>query len=421
DRRNALLNITGEVFWGLQANLVLASTVLVVLLKHFGAGKDTIGYLPAIEGIGLLLPQALGVYLFRNARTRKMRIIWWHYLCMIPFLLLLGLSVLTLQNLSANVMIVLLLGCWGLYLASMGVVGAAWQDWIAHLFHQRIRGTVTGLSWGMSAVAGVISPLAAGWAIGHFPQPQVQGWLYIVAAAIAYLSISVFLFIRDPAADWHQETGLGLRDLLTYARQSLHDRGFRTILIGRSLTGAGFAIGPFVTVYFLSEAGGQLTESTVTALAAAQTVGSAIACIAFGRIGDRLGHRFGVLCGAALQVAGLTCVLLIPGRAGCITTNLCLGLVNGILTISSMNLWLESCPHRSRAAHIVLGNLVLMPILAIVPILGGQLANRAGLTWLFAASLFLSLLALIWIALFVREPRKLRTEMPDPMHHEQGV
>ena len=42
-RKNAVLNATGEAIWGFKANLVASSTVLAVLLKRYDASDRMIG------------------------------------------------------------------------------------------------------------------------------------------------------------------------------------------------------------------------------------------------------------------------------------------------------------------------------------------------------------------------------------------
>ena len=408
ERRNAVLTIIGESVWGLQSYMIMSATVLTILLRHFGAQERTIGLVPAIDTTAVLLPQVIGVYLFRSHRTRKRRILLWHFMPMIPLLFVLGGTILAYKWFSPGMVLAAALLCWGGYLACVGVVLAAWQDWMSHLFHERIRGTVTGMAWGMSSLLGVAGALVAAWAIGRFAMPQAVGWLYLAAGVIAVMSIVVFMFIRDPAEDLTEDHSPPLRHLLACAKMSFRDRRSRLILIGRAIAAAGFAVVPFYTVYYLSPGGGGLSESTVVSFGAAQTVGSAIFCMVFGRLGDRLGHRLGFLIGAAMQVASLACALLIPGPVGACLAYLFAGCVGGVSIVSSMNLWLECCPHDMRSAHIMVGNLMIVPICAIIPILGGQLAGHYGVRTLMGVSLAISLVAVTWIGLAVREPRKIR-------------
>jgi MFS family permease len=412
-RHNAFCNVTGEGLWGFSAALVSSGTVLTVLLLRLGAHTSTIGLIPAMEGAALLL-QIVGVQLFRHHRTRKRKIVLWHYLAMIPFLAVMGVAVLAHARLAPQQLVFVLLCGWALFVGAIGVVGAAWADWIAHLFDEKIRGTVTGMSWGFSSLTGVGGMLLAGWLLRRYSFTESYGWLYLASATGATLAITVFLLIRDPAENAPDETPPRFSQLLLAGAASLKHANFRAILLGRCLSLAGFCIGPFIAVYFRSAAGGHLADSLIVSLGSAQTLGAAISCIGFGKIGDRLGHRFGFIVGTTFQIACLLSVLLIPGVAGCLLAFLFAGGVIGVVTISYMNLVIESCPHARRAAHLVVGNLIVGPAAVILPMLGSRLAQALGLRALMLESLALSCIALAWITLRVRDPRRLRVESFHP-------
>ena len=119
-------------------------------------------------------------------------------------------------------------------------------------------------------------------------------------------------------------------------------------------------------------------------------------------------HRFGVLSGSVFQIACLLCVLLVAGPIGCAVAMLFAGGVRGAMSVSYMNLVLESCPHHIRSAHVAVGNIVVGTTAMIVPILGSRLVGAYGIQTIIAASLVMSLLAAGWIAWKVRDPRHIR-------------
>ncbi len=407
ERHNAICNVTGEVIWGFQGSLVPVATVLTVLLLQLGARQSTVGLLPMLDGM-MLMMQLAGIYLFRERRTRRVKIVVWHYVTMLPFLGLIGVLILLRHHISPAALVVMVMACWSVFVLAMGVVIAAWQDWLAHLFHEGIRGRVTGLAWGLSSLVGVVGALIAGWILKLYPDLSTFGWLYLVAMVLAVVSITVFLSIRDPAEQEEQEAVARLRDMGAAARQSLRTADFRAVLIGRSLAYAGFCVGPYITMYYLSDAGGKLSDSLLVSLGAAQTLGAAVACIVFGRLGDRIGHRVGVLTGALFQIACLLCVLLVAGPIGCLLAMLCAGGVRGAMSVSYMNLVLESCPHRIRSAHVAIGNIIVGMTAMVAPILGSRLAGGYGIRTMMGASLAVSIVAAAWIAWKVRDPRHTR-------------
>jgi MFS family permease len=301
---------------------------------------------------------------------------------------------------------------------TMGVIIAVWQDWVAHLFREGIRGWATGMAWGFSSLAGAVSALLAGWILKAYPGLSTFGWLYLTACALGVISMIVFLAVRDPAEQEAEEIVPSLHDMVAAALHSLRTANFRAVLIGRCLAYAGFCVGPYITMHYLSDAGGKVSESLLVSLGAAQTLGSAVTCIALGRLGDRIGHRFGVLAGAIFQVACLLSVLLISGPVGCALAMVFAGCVGGALTISCMNLMIETCPHQIRSAHLAIGNIIVGIAAMVVPMLGSRLAGAYGIQALMAGSLAMSILAAVWIAWKVRDPRHIRIA---PVEAEEAI
>lgn len=404
ERYNAACNITGEAVWGFQAAMVLPGTVLTVLLTELGATRMTIGIIPSLDGLGMLLP-IVGIYVFRSRKKRKTQIVMFHYLFFTPLLALMGLSVLIHDFIPAAMLRALLIGSWALFTCGVGMVTPAWLDWISHLFRREIRGTVTGIAWGSSNLAGIAGALTGGWALRGNNTFDNFGWLYLGASALATLSITIIWAIQDPAEDLIEDFVPGLKEIINAARESLSDIPFRHLLIGRCLGLAGFCIGPFIALHYLSADGGGLASSLVVSLGAAQTAGSAFSCMLFGRIGDRVGHRFGLLMGVVFQLASLLSVLTLHGTVGCFLAMLMSGCVGGTLTISYMNLVVESCPHQVRSAHLMIGNMVVGVAGMLFPAAGAFLAANAGIKPLMEVSFLVSAVALAWSLWKVKDPR----------------
>lgn len=408
--RNAALNITDEGLWGFQASLVAPSTVPVMLLKGLGASAAMIGCIAAIDGGLIVAPQILGNYIFHSRRRRKQHLMIWHFIVMLPLLGTMALLSSPLLPLAPESRRWALLGCFACFQLTMGVVTAAWFDWVAHVFDVRIRGTVMGLSWTAAALLGSAASLVAGSAITANAGLNTYCWLYIVAGAIAYVSILSFWFIHDPAAgDAPLSSPPSAKLLLHHFAQSLRERNFRSFLIGRMLATSGFCIGPFIAIYYTSTGGGNLGGGSVVSHSAAGTVGMALAGLTLGRLGDRCGHRVGILIGGAVQVATLSVLLLSSGSLSCSAVYFGVGVCVGVNLVSHFNMLFETCRHDNRMAHITVGNLLLSIAAIGAPLLASAAVGVWGLRTLFALCLLLSLASFVWFLFRVKDPRD---EMP---------
>jgi MFS family permease len=189
------------------------------------------------------------------------------------------------------------------------------------------------------------------------------------------------------------------------ALDSLRDRNFRSFLVGRALGLCGFGILPFLEMYYTSAAGGGIRPGDVITYGAAQSVGFALGNLGLGWIGDRWGHRVPMILGTAVQAATLGLLLTTAGPASCLAAYAGAGIISAAGLIAYYNLLLETCRHEGRVAHIMAGNLMLAPAGLLAPLAAGLVAERCGLSWLFAACLALSLASLTWFVAFVRDPR----------------
>jgi len=407
-RQNAIHMIAGETVWGFIPGLISPVTVMTVLLLKFDAGTRMIGSIGAIESAGILLPQLLGIYLFPPGRSRKKRIILWHIFAIAPFFLLIGVLCSVSSRLSAAQFRWTLIALFGVHIAAGGIVMAAWTDWIASLFKKNIRGTVMGLVTCFGSITGAIGAFAAGWCINNIEGNSSYAILYYASGTLAIISMLFFWLIREPEANFQKhERQLTTRDYLRRFKTSLADSNFRSFLVGRVLATCGFCIVPFITVYYSSPSGGGLSAATLVKLGAAITIGAATAGFVLGRIGDKHGHRIGILTCAAFQVVALLIVLFSSGLLSGLLTFASIGICVGGAFNSHYNMLFETCPHDHRLSHITIGNLVLGAGTIASPIIAGFIAHHFGLRPLFVISLALSILALAWFIFFVKEPRHL--------------
>ena len=405
-RRNTALNAAGEALFGFKGNLVASFTVLTVLLRDHGASEGMIGAVWSIETAGALLPQLLGLYVFHSYRQRRRRLIVWHVVVMLPILAVMAALTFASKGIDPAAYRWAMLGCHGYYWFMIGVVNAAWSDFIAGLFPVAIRGTAMGLAMCAASLAGAAGALTAGWLLRLYPGPQVFACLYAGAWVIGTASMCLWIPVDDRVLQQIPEPPApSVPVLARHFAQSLSDANFRAFVVARILATLGFCVTPFIALRFMAPAGGGLARSTVVSCGAAMTLGFALASLFLGPLGDRYGHRLGVLLGIGAQIAALLLLLGVPSLAGCILAYGCAGVSNACGVVSSGNMTFETCPHGHRMAHISVSNLLIGTPMAFAAILAGLLAERASLALVFRLCLLISSAALLWCLFRVKEPR----------------
>lgn len=407
NRWNAGFNILGESFWGLLAALIASGTVLTIILRDFGAGDKMIGAIMTVEAVCFVFPQVLGLWLFRSIQKRKVQIVGFHLIFVIPFIFLSAAILMWSNHFSFFAVRWLMLFSYAAFAIFIGIAIAIWMDWLATIFPQAIRGTALGLSFGFAAFAGAGGTLLAGWIIKKIPSVQGFALLYGIAGILGVLAMISFFMLHDPneKSDAAPKRFLW-SDFITGFGATLKNKNARNFLFGRILMVSGFSVLPFITLYYLSAQGGALSKGTVVICSVAMTIGTGIANVTLGWLGDRHGHRSGLLAGAGSQIMTLIVILLVSGPVGCAIAYAGAGIVVAAGFATTYNMLYETCPYENRVVHIIAGNWTVATATAVLPILAGTLSSVYGLKKLFVVSLIISVVSLWWLVVMVKEPRK---------------
>ncbi len=420
---NVIKIIAGEGIWGVMWGMLLPSTILVSILSRLGAGKPMIGSIETVCGM-LVLMQMVGLYLFVSRRKRKAQMIMMHLLAIVPSLLF-DVCVLWTADWYSQAFIRWALFCsFAVRMIILGISGSVWLDWMRGLLHERIRGRVLGMGLFVGFAGGVLSSLLAGELIRLY---DLNGYiiLYLMAVCIGSASMILFWLVDDPASgepDNEDKPNLSL--LAKRFAASLGEPNFRNFLITRTLATLGFCILPFIALYYRSVQGGGLDESTVVKCGAGLTAGMAIGTLVFGWVGDKVGHRLGIVFGCAMQAVTLGVLLCVPGLLGCVLVYLLAGLCAGANSLAHINMLMETCPHDHYAGHITIGNLAMAIPLMLAPPLAGWLStvsDEHGLRIVFVVCICFSTISLLWVLAMVREPRLLLVTQGTPLQNDTTV
>lgn len=143
---------------------------------------------------------------------------------------------------------------------------------------------------------------------------------------------------------------------------SLRDTNFVHYLVGRLLLTAGGVGVAFFAMHFQSAAGGGLNESAIIGLGVIIMLPQGLSSYWLGQVGDRRGHRWGIVLGAFAQVASIGVAFAWRGLVACLVAFFLLGIAFAAGWVSHQNFIYETCPHDNRIAHFTLSNLVLSPL-----------------------------------------------------------
>jgi len=414
ERSNAWKCALGEGLFGTGMGFVAALTVLPLLLKSLGASDFQVGLGGSIAMAGWGLLQPVSVLLLGGRRRTKRFLVPWSFSFAVPTYLAMAAAVYLLGRGQPRLCSALFLALFAVRVLGGGATIPFWFDWQAVVFRQGIRGRVIGMMAGASALGFSASALAAGVVQRALPFPLNYSCLFLISVCFFMVALSLFWSVREPDSMSGLYYALQPRELMGRFGRSLGSPNFRNYMIGRALLALGGGAVVFYSLHFRSPEGGGLPEDLIIKLGIVLALSQAAASYLLGRIGDRVGHKTGVVVGAVAQFASVAVVFLGAGPVACALSFVLLGISGSAAWVSHQNMLFETCPHESRVAHITLSTIVLQPFFFLVPMATGwMMDNLPNRTAGIGIMLVPSLLGAAWLAWVVQEPRTVELLPPE--------
>jgi MFS family permease len=405
ERSNVAKSTTCESCFGMALNLVAPVTALPLLLEYLGAGQILLGLSFSIASAGWFLLQVPGLVAFGRRRRTKYFLVSWAAAICLPTYVGLAATVFLLAHTHPTLCSYLILLIFAVRIMGGGMNTPTWLDWQARLFRQEIRGHAIGFIAGGSAVGACVAAVVAG---------RLQAWLgfvdsypllFLGAGALSLTGLSVLLSVREPKPPAGPSPELQVSDLLHRFRASLRESNYLRYLIGRVILTVGGGATAFYAVHFNTPAGGAVPAERVVTLGLFLFGFHAVSGPLLGRLGDRGGHKGGIILGALAQCGSIAVAYWGRGAVACAACFALLGVASASAWVSHTNMLFETCPHDSRVAHLTLSNLVLMPFAFLIPLGTGVLVEAVGYRAGIGLTLIPTVLGTLWLLAAVREPR----------------
>jgi MFS family permease len=383
------------------------STILPAFAASLGASNVVIGAIPAMMTLGWFLPP-----LFAAAHTetlaRKLPFVLRYTIWeRVPFAVLAAAALwlapawpaLTLALLLAMLVIITGIG---------GMLTPAWMDIVGRSVPVAIRGRFFALTAVAAAAAGLAGSALTTEIFARVPAPASYALCFVCATVCMVGSFVALALVREPATGVaptaHPGLGVYLRRVPRLLRS---DANLRWFLVVRWFSIVGSMASAFYAVYALRA--WQAPAETLGIFTALLLTGSMAGLLALGWVADRAGYRVVIMTGIAAILAANLVALTAPSLVAFGAAFLLAGLQEAAFRISYPTVLLEFAPSpETQPMYIGVGNTSITPIAFAAPLAAGVLADRAGFGAVFATSTVAGVLALITLALRVREPRRLR-------------
>ncbi len=401
-RRNMLLLIADNVFFGVATAFLGPTTILPSLIRLLGGTPLAVGVLGAIMSGGWLLPQLFASRFVANRPLVKPYVV-------IPLivsrscLLLLGPALLWLAPRSAGLALAALLCTYAAFTLADSLSGVGWFELLSKAVpgdrRARLMGTAQTLSGLLAVGAGVVirEVLAR-------PGSFLANHVLLISLAGLFCCMNPILLsrIREPRGEALGKPQPAWREYLPHLLRILRtDPRFAWLTAMRWLSGLADMAGAFYVLFAADRL--HMPQETVGLFVSAGVVGGLLCGALLGPLGDRKGSAQVIRVVMALRVLCPVLALLSPTLAGLhagLATGAFLflyvatGMANGAWFVGFMNYILEIAPPAQRAMYVGLAN-TLGGLLLVAPLLAGWLTQVLSYELLFGVVLALALLGLL--------------------------
>jgi len=394
-RWNYRFNVTEGVLFTSGTHFISQVSVLPLFVASLTDSKFLIGLIPTLFLLGTTATQVLGAAWVTHGRDFPRTFVLATVLPRLFQFALIGVPLLPAEWRLPSFFLV-----FAGYAAVMGINFPIWTEMVSRIVPVTERGGFVGLRASLTGATSLLTIATASWLLANLSTP----WSFVACFAIAWLlgtaSWGCMAMTRFPPAPAPAERPSFWRKLPGILRE---DANFRTYIMVRLLLTGGTMGTAFYIVNTLSRFGLTMGQANMLAMALP------LAQIAFGylggRIADRHGNKVMLVAGSVIGATALTTLLIAPTLPVYALGLFLLGCVLHVVAGLELNFVMELGGER-QASYASIFNLALAPATFIAGLTGATLAERFGVSLVFALSAVCWGLGALALHLAVREPRQ---------------
>jgi MFS family permease len=406
--RNYKFNFTvnvldGTLFW-FGASFFASRTIAPLFLSYLTDNTLVFGLLATIVSTGWMLPQLFTANWVQQLPVKKflpVKIGFFTERLPIILLPLAAWAVLRSHNLAIGLFIFLF--AW--HIIGAGVTAVGWQDMLAKIFSVERRGRFFGAANFGGNATGILGAAAAAWMLEYFEFPYNFMALFGTGAVFIFLSWVSLALTREPAVPPRNAPLSSKNYWRSLPRIIKSDTNYRHFLYSQIVLSAGAMGLGFFTIYTVRQ--WQVSDGMVGLFTTSLLFGTALSNLVFGWLADKYGHKLVIeISNLALILTSVVAILAPAPEYFYLVFGL-QGIYSAGLILSGIMIVFEFCKEDIRPTYIGLTNSIVGVFAGATPLVGGWLADAAGFSWLFGASLVFSIIALWLLHFTVTEPRKM--------------
>ncbi len=393
---NMIVSVLDVSFFFFALSVVSASVVLPAFMLRLGASAALVALLPAVQVIGLRLPQIITPFLIEGRIRQKPYIVTMNAILRSLWVLMVPLVFLLAES-HPRILLTCFLSLFFAMNFLLGLAQPSWGDLIAKVIPKRRRGSFMGMNMMLGHALGIIGGVIVSYVMnsGRFDYPLNYAVLFLVSSVIFWISFAFFTMTKEPiieVPDGHESVKAYIASLGQVLKTNR--RFVRYIVFTCLLYSFVMGNGLFMA-YGVSRFGP--VEEMMGRFVMASTVAVMVVAPIFGIVADRAGHGIVLLTSILLYIGSVICAMLAVDWISMYPTFILAAVGVSAWIISMRNMTYELAPEDQRPRYLALVSTIPVPMVLLFSVLGGWLADRTSLGYLlpFIISICISCAAIV--------------------------
>jgi len=388
---NHIRNILHGFFLTIGITIAEPSTILPLIVNHFGGSSMLVGFFAALLRGGAVVVQLFAAF---QAQNYKLMLPYMRRVFYIRFLawFFIGVSIVVFGEEHPN----LTLFCIGLGLFlfsfSAGFGAIYFSNIIAKIFSHKFRGKTMAYRQFFSGAGGLLSGALAGWIIHAFEAPYSYGYLFMISSFIMGLGYIAFGTIDEPIKEDIAQRENSFRKFLHNSWFTLkEDKDLQIQLKTFFLAYAYLIALPFIILDAQTKI--ELNGVAIGSFITTQMVGAMLSNFLWGRLSGKGKNKLTANLSIMMQIVAILMAFVASNIYEYALIFFLIGAALDGNRIASGNLILSIAPAKKRSTYIAI-QINVISFGFFFSILGGvilQFFNYTVLYSLASTMLFLSL------------------------------
>lgn len=411
-RRNFFLLLTEYIMRHVAMAFIDPTIVLPVFLSRLTDSPLLIGLNGSLPFTMWLFPQLFAAR-YLSGKSEKKRYVLLPMLVNRPVCFVLALAILLGGVRYPPLMLTLVILGSSFLWATQGLSSVAWFDLTDKAMPAGRRGRLFGFGQVASGLLIVGAGLVISFILGNasLPFPRDYVVLFLTSGAIFALDWFVMAAVKEPKETTAVNSDVSNDSFLRHLADIWkRDRGFRTFIAVRLLSGLKGLATPFYVIFGIEQLG--LGEGVVGSFTSILMIGNMVGAILLGALYEKRGGRWSIRGGVAAGMFAPLWALLLPSLmpAGHPWTIYAYGLVFFALGVQKANFLqgfcnylLDLAPDDQRPTYMALSNTINGIVLWPAALIGGAILDLTGNSYptlfgITVAGIGAGLLCTAWLA-----------------------